>query len=464
MVSLYGDYDLTETVNIPFNTFSSDDPAASVTVTDLVAGDIYVHKDGVEGTPTGITVSLNVGTVNGNHLAILDLTDTNDAGFYAVGSRYQVRMEGVTIDGATVNAWIGAFSIGCTLRPTTAGRTLDIQATGEVDANLTMIGGVAQSATDLKDFADTGYDPSTHRARANLEEILGHLLTQTGTQVADGFEHFFNEGTPTGTINSLPNAVAGAAGGLFIAGTNAATSVTTAFTANITGDITGNLSGSVGSVTTKTDYSLKDRSIKSETFAAGAIDAPAIADEAIDLATFAAAMKGGEYLKVDLNGVRGTALNGNGAQMAAALDKLLDVVTPLLVASDVMRGTDSAATAGDAMTLSDEAIKNATFAADVGSTAYATNIIALAVRKVLDEADVCNMIADYVRRRTQANVEASENGDALDLSSAYGFIQQAQESSMSGATLTVKKTDGSTTLGTKTLATTADVDPVTGIS
>lgn len=43
----------------------------------------------------------------------------------------------------------------------------------------------------------------------------------------------------------LPSATAGAAGGVFIAGTNAATSVTTALTANIT----GNVSGSVGSVT-----------------------------------------------------------------------------------------------------------------------------------------------------------------------------------------------------------------------
>jgi hypothetical protein len=41
----------------------------------------------------------------------------------------------------------------------------------------------------------------------------------------------------------LPDAVPGAAGGVFIAGTNAAT------TANITGNVTGNLSGSVGSVT-----------------------------------------------------------------------------------------------------------------------------------------------------------------------------------------------------------------------
>jgi len=43
----------------------------------------------------------------------------------------------------------------------------------------------------------------------------------------------------------LPSATAGAAGGVFIAGTNAATAITTALTANIT----GNLSGSVGSVT-----------------------------------------------------------------------------------------------------------------------------------------------------------------------------------------------------------------------
>src|SRR3990167_6132681 len=36
---------------------------------------------------------------------------------------------------------------------------------------------------------------------------------------------------------AIPAAVAGAAGGLFIAGTNAATSVTTALTANITGNL-----------------------------------------------------------------------------------------------------------------------------------------------------------------------------------------------------------------------------------
>ncbi|HLB40977.1 MAG TPA: hypothetical protein VJJ83_04255, partial [Candidatus Babeliales bacterium] len=69
------------------------------------------------------------------------------------------------------------------------------------------------------------------------------ILTDTGT-------------TLEATVNAiktktdfLPSATAGAAGGVFIAGSNAATSITTALTANITGNVTGNLSGSVGSVT-----------------------------------------------------------------------------------------------------------------------------------------------------------------------------------------------------------------------
>jgi len=76
----------------------------------------------------------------------------------------------------------------------------------------------------------------------------------------------------------------------------------------------------------------------------------------------------------------------------------------------------------------------------------------------------CNAIADHVLRRNQSNVEASSNGDTLALSSVYGAVQQMQEASASGTTLTVKKTDGSTTLGTKTLATDAAADPVTGVS
>ncbi|MCK5615552.1 hypothetical protein KAR91_77525, partial [Candidatus Pacearchaeota archaeon] len=133
MVAFYGDYDTTETVIIPFNTFSSDDPSASVTITNLVTADVEIHKDGSVTQRTsdnGVAVTIDFDTVTGNHIVSIDLSDNSDAGFYANGSRYQVRMEGTTIDGATINAWIGSFSIGCTLRPTTDGRKLDVTATG----------------------------------------------------------------------------------------------------------------------------------------------------------------------------------------------------------------------------------------------------------------------------------------------------------------------------------------------
>lgn len=85
---------------------------------------------------------------------------------------------------------------------------------------------------------------------------------------------------------------------------------------------------------------------------------------------------------------------------------------------------------------------------------------------VVLSAATCNKIADHVRRRTQQNVEASSDGDALSLLSLYGLIQQIQEANTTetAGKLTVKRTDGTTTLGTRDLATDPDAEPVTGVS
>jgi hypothetical protein len=151
MVSFFGDYDTTETVVIPFNSFTSDDPSASVTMTNLIATDVEIYKDGSltqrnSATHSGIVVDIDVDAVAGAHWITIDLSDNDDAGFYANGSRYQVMIVGTTIDGGTVNAWIGAFSIGCTLRPTTAGRTLDVNATGEAGLDLDNTSGTISAA------------------------------------------------------------------------------------------------------------------------------------------------------------------------------------------------------------------------------------------------------------------------------------------------------------------------------
>ena len=110
MVPYYGDFAEDATVRIPFNTFSSDDPAASVTITNLADGDIKVHKDGstTQIVTDGATGVIDFDGVAGNHLVTIDTSAHAD---YTTGAEYTVRVEGVTVDGAQLNVWIGAFSI-----------------------------------------------------------------------------------------------------------------------------------------------------------------------------------------------------------------------------------------------------------------------------------------------------------------------------------------------------------------
>lgn len=81
-------------------------------------------------------------------------------------------------------------------------------------------------------------------------------------------------------------------------------------------------------------------------------------------------------------------------------------------------------------------------------------------------ADAANKVADHVRRRTQANVEASSDGDTLGISSLYGMIQMNQESNLvdNPGFLTIYQTDGTTELAQKAVTTDASGEPVTGIS
>jgi len=110
MVPYYGDFAEDDIVLLPFNTFTSNDPAASVTITNLADADIMVHKDGgtTQIVTDGATVAIDFDGITGNHLITIDTSAHAD---YATGSEYAVRIEGTTVDGATINAWVGAFSI-----------------------------------------------------------------------------------------------------------------------------------------------------------------------------------------------------------------------------------------------------------------------------------------------------------------------------------------------------------------
>lgn len=114
MIPYYGDFPVNATVYIPINTFDSNDPCASVTATNLINTDVHIHKDGgttQRNNAAGITMTIDYDSITGNHLLIIDASDNTVADFYQAGHEYQVRVEGVTVDGGTINAWVGAFSI-----------------------------------------------------------------------------------------------------------------------------------------------------------------------------------------------------------------------------------------------------------------------------------------------------------------------------------------------------------------
>jgi hypothetical protein len=95
---------------------------------------------------------------------------------------------------------------------------------------------------------------------ANLTQILGTTLTETAGQIAAAFKKFFNVAAPTGTVNSIPDAVPGAAGAL---------PTTDGSKLNQTADLTANQSIACSD---KTGFFLAatgaDLILKSSTFAA----------------------------------------------------------------------------------------------------------------------------------------------------------------------------------------------------
>lgn len=75
-----------------------------------------------------------------------------------------------------------------------------------------------------------------------------------------------------------------------------------------------------------------------------------------------------------------------------------------------------------------------------------------------------NKIADYVWRRSSANIELSASGDTLSARSGYGVIAWlTHKKSTVGATLTVTKSNDTTTLTTAALTSDVAAEPVTGI-
>jgi hypothetical protein len=246
MIPYYGDFAEDSTVYIPFNTFSSNDPSASVTVTDLADADIKVHKDGgtTQIVTDGATVAIDYDSITGNHLITVDTSAHAD---YSTGSEYAVRLEGITVDGATLNVWVGAFSIEraggalALLKGATGLVAIDtvvdaikvvtdkftFTVANQVDANTLSVGGTTQTAGDVGAdtaaiLADTN-ELQTDDIPGTLATIAAYIDTEVAAILVD-----------TGT--TLP-ALIGTPAGADIAADIAAVKVDTAATLVDTAEI-----------------------------------------------------------------------------------------------------------------------------------------------------------------------------------------------------------------------------------
>jgi len=124
-----GDFDTSAVIYGKFTTYRPSTGAAFA-LGGTPALSVYKDNSTTQST-TGVTLTADFDTVTGlNHFAI----DTSaDGTFYAAGSFFDIVITTGTVDSVSVvGAVVGSFTLRKTaaLKPTTAGRTLDVTATG----------------------------------------------------------------------------------------------------------------------------------------------------------------------------------------------------------------------------------------------------------------------------------------------------------------------------------------------
>lgn len=265
MIGSLGDFAVSTIIDFKFTTVDADGVP-----TDMASEAVSVYKDnGTTESTAGVTLTAPFDSVVGmNHVRI----DTSaDGTFYSAGSMFDVVVSAGTVDGTSVVGYVvGRFSIEKTsaLRPTTAGRTLNLESDGVAHADVKEWLGVAPLALTSQ----------------RVEALVGAMANNVVTAAA----------IATGAIDAdaiADNAIdAGAIAADAITDAKVAADVTiasvTGAVGSVTGNVGGNVAGSVGSVTGNVGGNVTG-SVGS--VASGGITATSIAADAIGAAELSAA-------------------------------------------------------------------------------------------------------------------------------------------------------------------------------
>ena len=200
---------------------------ASITISGLAATDIEIYKGTSmtqRSSDAGYTLldtdGIDIDGITGIHGFSIDLGDNTDAGFYAAGSFYTIVVSAITVDTQTVNfvaatfrivaaentagypvidaaKWNNLATVALPLIPTTAGRTLDVSATGEAGIDWANIG----SPTTAVNLSATNID--VDQVVASVSGAVGSVTGAVGSVTGNV------GGNVVGTVAGVTPAIAG---------------------------------------------------------------------------------------------------------------------------------------------------------------------------------------------------------------------------------------------------------------
>lgn len=309
-------------VDLPIGPFvSSDDGFTAATALTIAQADIRLKKNGGAWAQKSVATG-GTHEENGYYEISLSATDTDTLGLLrlAVAETGALPLfEDFMVMPA--NVWDSFFAadnldvsvvqwLGTSVGAGTAGvPNVDVTrisnaavatGTAQLGVNVVNFGGAAGTFASGRPEVNTSHAAGTawNSGAISASTLAADTLTaakvaaDVGTEFATAFfgtaiPGAFGAGTAGSRLGKLPDATAGAAGGVFIAGTNAATTITTGLTTTFT----GNLTGSVGSVSGLTASNL-DATVSSRlapTVAGRTLDVSATGEAGVDWANVGSA-------------------------------------------------------------------------------------------------------------------------------------------------------------------------------
>ncbi len=201
-----GDYDLSAVIYGMFNTF---DPATGelITLGGSGASLVVFKNNGGSESSAGVSLTIDFDGREGCHAFNIDASA--DGAFYSAGGAFSVIINGGTAGAVSLaGAVVSSFSLrkDSSLKPTTAGRALDVTAAGNAGIDWANV----ENPTTALNLSGTNID---------VDQVVASVSGAVGSV--------------TGAVGSVTGNVGG----------NVVGSV-----ASVTGNVGGNVTGSVGSV------------------------------------------------------------------------------------------------------------------------------------------------------------------------------------------------------------------------